>query len=143
MATLAHGLRICRGRTVAKKCFAKHGGGGICLMGMNPALFTTIVITGFTVAFLHAAISTHWLPFVLTARVQKWNRSKTLFVTALAGSGHVLFTAVLGFLVAWFGIALNVVALVGTVNATLRSADCCSGGACCLLKLNCAQSNRA
>lgn len=58
-------------------------------------------------AFLHAAIPTHWLPFVLTARVQKWNRAKTLFVTALAGSGHVLFTAILGFLVAWFGIALN------------------------------------
>jgi putative Mn2+ efflux pump MntP len=74
---------------------------------MNQALFTTIAITGFIVAFLHAAIPTHWLPFVLTARVQKWNRSKTLFVTALAGSGHVLFTAVLGFLVAWFGIALN------------------------------------
>jgi nickel/cobalt transporter (NicO) family protein len=74
---------------------------------MNQAVFTTIAITGFTVAFLHAAIPTHWLPFVLTARVQKWNRSKTLFVTALAGSGHVLFTALLGVLVAWFGIALN------------------------------------
>lgn len=74
---------------------------------MNQALFTTIALTGFTVAFLHAAIPTHWLPFVLTARVQNWSRSKTLFVTTLAGSGHVLFTAVLGFLVAWFGIALN------------------------------------
>lgn len=76
-------------------------------MGMNQALFTTIAITGFTVAFLHAAIPTHWLPFVLAARVQKWSRAKTLFVTALAGGGHVLFTAVLGLLVAWFGIALN------------------------------------
>jgi nickel/cobalt exporter len=74
---------------------------------MSDAVFTTIVTTGFIVAFLHAAIPTHWLPFVLTARVQNWNRSKTLLVTALAGSGHVLFTAVLGFLVAWFGIALS------------------------------------
>ncbi|HJT66399.1 MAG TPA: hypothetical protein VJ749_08100 [Pyrinomonadaceae bacterium] len=74
---------------------------------MNQAVFTTIALTGFTVAFFHAAIPTHWLPFVLTARVQKWNRAKTLLVTALAGSGHVLFTAVLGFLVAWFGIALS------------------------------------
>ena len=74
---------------------------------MNENIFVTIAATGFTVAFLHAAIPTHWLPFVLTARVQKWNRAKTLFVTALAGSGHVLFTAVLGFLVAWFGIALS------------------------------------
>jgi hypothetical protein len=74
---------------------------------MNQAILTTIAVTGFTVAFLHAAIPTHWLPFVLTARVQKWNRSKTLAVTALAGSGHVLFTALLGLLVAWFGITLN------------------------------------
>lgn len=74
---------------------------------MNEAIFTTIAVTGFTVAFLHAAIPTHWLPFVLTARVQKWSRAKTLLITALAGSGHVIFTAVLGFLVAWCGIALS------------------------------------
>ena len=74
---------------------------------MNQAVFTTIAVTGFTVAFLHAAIPTHWLPFVLTARVQKWSRSKTLLVTALAGGGHVLFTAILGFLVAWGGMTLS------------------------------------
>jgi len=74
---------------------------------MTSTALTAICTTGFTVAFFHAAIPTHWLPFVLTGRVQKWSRSKTLLVTALAGCGHVLFTAVLGFLVAWCGIALN------------------------------------
>lgn len=44
---------------------------------------------------------------MLTARVPKWNRAKTLLVPAFAGSGHVLFTAILELLVAWFGIALN------------------------------------
>jgi len=74
---------------------------------MNSALFASIAATGFTIAFLHAAIPTHWLPFVLTGRAQKWSRGKTLAVTALAGAGHVLFTAVLGFLVAWLGFALT------------------------------------
>ncbi len=74
---------------------------------MQGSILTTIAITGFGVAFFHAAIPTHWLPFVLTARVQKWNRPKTLAITALAGSGHILFTATLGFLVAWLGIALS------------------------------------
>ena len=64
-------------------------------------------MTGFSVAFFHAAIPTHWLPFVLTARVQKWSKSRTLAITTLAGCGHVLFTAILGFLIAWLGIALN------------------------------------
>ncbi len=74
---------------------------------MNDAVLTTIALTGFGVAFFHAAIPTHWLPFVLAARAQNWSHGKTLGVTALAGSGHVLFTAALGLLIAWFGITLN------------------------------------
>lgn len=74
---------------------------------MNSAVLTTIGITGFTIAFMHAAIPTHWLPFVLTGRAQKWSRGRTLLVTTICGSGHVLFTAVLGFLVAWLGFALS------------------------------------
>ena len=74
---------------------------------MDAKLFTTIAVTGFSVAFFHAAIPTHWLPFVLTSRVQKWSKARTLAITTLAGCGHVLFTAALGFLVAWCGIALN------------------------------------
>ncbi|MDQ2919338.1 MAG: hypothetical protein M3R10_05625 [Verrucomicrobiota bacterium] len=74
---------------------------------MNEAVLTTIAITGFGVAFFHAAIPTHWLPFVLAARAQHWSHARTLSVTALAGTGHVTFTAALGFLIAWFGIVLN------------------------------------
>lgn len=74
---------------------------------MNDTVLPTIAITGFGVAFFHAAMPTHWLPFVLASRAQHWSPSKTLAVTALAGSGHVLFTAVLGLLIAWFGIALD------------------------------------
>lgn len=66
-----------------------------------------IALTGFGIAFFHAAIPTHWLPFVITARAQRWSRNKTMWVTALAGTGHVLFTAFLGGLIAWFGIALH------------------------------------
>ncbi|MGI8966644.1 MAG: hypothetical protein ACR2H1_11225, partial [Limisphaerales bacterium] len=74
---------------------------------MDYKVFTTIAVTGFTVAFFHAAIPTHWLPFVLAARAQKWNRSKTLLIAALAGTGHVLFTTLLGVLVVWLGISLD------------------------------------
>jgi len=74
---------------------------------MNDTVLTTIAITGFGVAFFHAAIPTHWLPFVLAARAQHWTHGKTLGITALAGSCHVLVTAALGLLIAWFGTALN------------------------------------
>lgn len=74
---------------------------------MNDSILTTIAITGFGIAFFHAAIPTHWLPFVLTARAQHWNRSKTLAITAIAATGHACFTAALGLIVAWLGIALS------------------------------------
>ena len=74
---------------------------------MNQAVLTTIAVTGFGVAFFHAAIPTHWLPFVLTSRVQKWSRPKTIAVTALAGTGHVLVTAALGLAITLFGSALS------------------------------------
>lgn len=74
---------------------------------MDQAVLATIALTGFVVAFFHAAIPTHWLPFVLAARVQRWSQTKTLAITALAGTGHVLMTAALGLLATIFGMALS------------------------------------
>jgi hypothetical protein len=88
--------------------------------GMNEAVFTTIALTGFGVAFFHAAIPTHWLPFVLTARVQRWSMAQTVAVTALAGSGHVAVTALLGFAITWLGIRLS--ASAGAWSARIAAA---------------------
>lgn len=74
---------------------------------MNQTALTAIALTGFIVAFFHAAIPTHWLPFVLTGRVQKWNSAKTIAVTALAGTGHVLVTAALGLGITLFGATMS------------------------------------
>lgn len=74
---------------------------------MNDIVFVTLAATGFAVGFLHAVIPTHWLPFVVAARAQRWTRPKTLLVTGFAGTGHVLFTTALGVLVVWGGMAIN------------------------------------
>ncbi len=71
---------------------------------MTETFFLPIVGAGFIVAFAHAAIPTHWLPFVAAGRGQRWGKGKTLWVVALCGAGHVLFTTVLGALVVWLGI---------------------------------------
>lgn len=70
-------------------------------------MLTTLAATGFTVAFFHAAIPTHWLPFVLVARARGWSRGKTLAVSAFAGLGHVALTSLLGLGIAWFGFQLD------------------------------------
>lgn len=74
---------------------------------MQDTVLTTVAATGFTVAFLHAAIPTHWLPFVLVSRARNWSRGKTLAVTSLAGMGHVALTSLLGLVIAFFGFQLD------------------------------------
>jgi nickel/cobalt exporter len=66
---------------------------------------TTILTTGFLVAFFHAILPTHWLPFVLACHGQKWSRSKTLLITASSGFAHALFTMILGILVVFVGMS--------------------------------------
>ena len=63
---------------------------------MIDPLLASILATGFGVVFVHAALPTHWLPFVLVGRAQAWSPRKTLTIAALAGGGHVLFTLLLG-----------------------------------------------
>jgi hypothetical protein len=72
---------------------------------MTEPLFLSILLTGFAVAFLHGALPTHWLPFVLVGRRQGWATGRTLLVTALAGFGHVITTVVLGLLLVASGLA--------------------------------------
>jgi nickel/cobalt exporter len=74
---------------------------------MPSAALTTIALTGFTVAFFHAAIPTHWLPFVLVARARGWSRPKVLAVTTGAGLGHVALTSLIGVAIAWFGFQID------------------------------------
>ncbi|HVS52705.1 MAG TPA: hypothetical protein VHD62_10140 [Opitutaceae bacterium] len=74
---------------------------------MQSTALVTVAATGFTVAFFHAAIPTHWLPFVLVARARGWGRAKALSVLALAGLGHVGLMTLLGLAIAWFGFQLD------------------------------------
>lgn len=74
---------------------------------MNSTALATIAATGFFVAFFHAAIPTHWLPFVLVARARRWSRAKAVSVAIFAGLGHVGLTTLLGLAIAWFGFQLD------------------------------------
>lgn len=74
---------------------------------MNSPLLFSIAASGFAVAFFHAALPTHWLPFVVVGRAQGWSGRKVAAVTAGAGAAHVAFTILLGGLVALAGAALE------------------------------------
>ena len=62
---------------------------------------------GFVAAFLHAALPTHWLPFVLVGRAQRWGTGRTLSAVVVAGLAHIVTTAVVGGLIVAAGLALD------------------------------------
>ncbi len=63
--------------------------------------------TGFTVAFLHTALPTHWLPFVMAGRLRHWGLVKALGVAVVAALCHVLATALIGAVLTGLGLALQ------------------------------------
>jgi nickel/cobalt exporter len=61
--------------------------------------------TAASLGFIHTVIGPdHYLPFVVISRARRWSLRKTLFISFLAGLGHILSSVVLGFL----GLALGV-----------------------------------
>jgi len=61
--------------------------------------------TAASLGFIHTVIGPdHYLPFIVISRARHWTLRKTLFVSFLAGLGHILSSVVLGFV----GIALGI-----------------------------------
>lgn len=74
---------------------------------LQQPVLASLLGAGFAAAFLHAALPTHWLPFVLVGRAQRWTLQRTLGAVAAAGLAHIATTAVVGGLIVLAGLALN------------------------------------
>lgn len=66
-----------------------------------------IILTGLFISVLHSMIPTHWLPFVMASRSQKWTWSKTLSILLIAGFGHVIMTTLLGLAIFTLGLGVH------------------------------------
>ena len=74
---------------------------------LQQPVLLSLLGAGFVTAFLHAALPTHWLPFVLVGRGQRWTLPQVLTAVATAGLAHILSTAVVGGLIVAAGLALD------------------------------------
>lgn len=70
-------------------------------------LVLSILGMGFITSALHAALPTHWLPFVLVGRAQGWGMRRVALVVVAAACAHVATTALIGAVVALAGVALD------------------------------------
>ena len=65
-----------------------------------------IIISSFVLSIIHATIPNHWLPMVAIGKVERWNKSTTLWATAISGFAHVASTILIGIIVGWAGYKL-------------------------------------
>ena len=74
---------------------------------LEQPVILSLLGAGFVTAFLHAALPTHWLPFVLIGRAQRWTLPRMLGAVTSAGLAHIVTTAVVGGLVVAAGLAVD------------------------------------
>lgn len=74
---------------------------------LQQPVLLSVLGTGFAAAFLHAALPTHWLPFVLVGRGQRWSLTQMLGAVTAAGLAHIVTTAVVGGLIVAAGLAMD------------------------------------
>lgn len=73
----------------------------------DQTMLLSLLGAGFATAFLHAALPTHWLPFALVGRAQRWTVDRILTAVVVAGLAHVTVTAAIGGLIVLAGLALD------------------------------------
>jgi len=61
--------------------------------------FLILLVTAANIGFFHTLFGPdHYLPFVVMSKARNWSKKKTLIITALCGTGHVLSSIVIGFI---------------------------------------------
>jgi hypothetical protein len=93
-------------------------------------MFAELVALGVpavSIGFVHCICGPdHYVPFVAMSRVGLWSLRKTLFITVLCGIGHVLGSAVIGFI----GIGLGLIVWqlqAQAIESTLGDAESIRG----------------
>jgi nickel/cobalt exporter len=89
---------------------------------MIPREIWILAGTAASIGFIHTVVGPdHYLPFIVISRARRWSLRKTLFVSFLAGLGHILSSVVLGFLGIALGIAAARLAGVESVRGGLAA----------------------
>jgi len=89
---------------------------------MIPREIWLLAGTAASIGLVHTIIGPdHYLPFIVISRARNWTLRKTLFVSFLAGLGHILSSVVLGFLGIALGIAVAKLEGVESARGTLAA----------------------
>ncbi|MFC1646127.1 hypothetical protein ACFL2Y_03010 [Candidatus Omnitrophota bacterium] len=72
---------------------------------MQNSLWILLLSTA-SVAFFHALAPDHWMPFATIGKAQKWSKPRLLWITFIAGLGHVGISVLVGMIGILLGFSL-------------------------------------
>jgi nickel/cobalt transporter (NicO) family protein len=72
---------------------------------MNKGYFLLLIST-FSIAFLHSLAPDHWMPFAVIGKAQKWSKAKLAWITFVSGIGHVGSSILVGTIGIFLGFSI-------------------------------------
>ncbi len=89
---------------------------------MTSQELSILTVTAASIGFLHTLLGPdHYLPFIVISKARKWSVTKTIWVTALCGAGHVLSSVILGSLGIGLGLAVSKLEVIESFRAGMAS----------------------
>ncbi len=81
-----------------------------------------LIWTAISIGFIHTIIGPdHYLPFIVMAKARNWSQNRTMWITLVAGIGHVVGSVLLGAIGIAIGSALNLMESIEAYRGDLAS----------------------
>jgi len=81
-----------------------------------------LIMTAASIGFIHTLIGPdHYIPFIAMSKASNWSKVKTIWITILAGIGHVLSSVILGIIGIALGIAVSSLEIIETLRGEFAS----------------------
>jgi len=81
-----------------------------------------LIMTAASIGFIHTLIGPdHYIPFIAMSKAGNWSKVKTIWITTIAGVGHVLSSVILGIIGIALGIAVISFEIIESFRGELAS----------------------
>lgn len=79
-----------------------------------------LILTAASIGFIHTLIGPdHYIPFIAMSKAGNWSKVKTIWITIIAGVGHVLSSVVLGVIGIALGLAVTSLEIIESFRGEL------------------------